>query len=147
MLEPYPDSEDDIRSPQIDELTEETEPLDTLDKVDREKETTTPPLLSLHAIQGSQGLHTMRVATTVGASSVISLVCSGSTHNFVDSRFAKKLNLYVEPTCKLKVTITDERCMLRQGICRAISWETPGYSFKTDFLVLLLKGCDLVLRV
>ena len=34
-----------------------------------------------------------------------------------------------------------------KGICKMVLWETQGFHQTTDFLVLPLRGCDLVLGV
>lgn len=34
-----------------------------------------------------------------------------------------------------------------QGLCRGIQWEAQGSMFSINFLVLLVRGCDLVLGI
>lgn len=33
------------------------------------------------------------------------------------------------------------------GTCQPIQWELQGLQFSIDFLVFLVKGCDLVIRI
>lgn len=47
------------------------------------------PILSLHAIQRSQGIHTMRLAALVGIAHVIILVNLRSMHNFIGPRLVR----------------------------------------------------------
>lgn len=66
-----------------------------------------PHMISLHALNGSEGHNTMRISTHVNQVEVIILVDSGSTHNFIDANVVKRLNLPVELTPTLKLTIAN----------------------------------------
>ncbi|KAK5840281.1 hypothetical protein PVK06_009172 [Gossypium arboreum] len=99
--------------------------------VELEGENPTTLVLSLHALHGSQGNNIMRVVTTIG---FIILINSGSTHNFVDAKLVKTLNLSVEHSCKLKVIVSNEGVLLTQGHCKAVSWTSQGNQFVTNFL-------------
>lgn len=48
---------------------------------------------------------------------------------------------------RLKVTVANGGILSACGICRGVNWRTQTTSFHTEFFVLPLKGCDLVLVV
>lgn len=66
-----------------------------------------PPMLSLHALNDSQGHNIMGLSATIDQCEVIVLVDFGSTHNFLDCHLLKKLQLLVDPSCKLKGMVTN----------------------------------------
>lgn len=58
-----------------------------------EGEDSKAPVISLHALIGLQGHNTMRVAARLGLCWAIILVDSGSTHNFINSKFVNRLSI------------------------------------------------------
>ncbi|KAG8495806.1 hypothetical protein CXB51_007710 [Gossypium anomalum] len=105
------------------------------------------PMISLHALTGLQGHNTMRVAARVGSYWAIILVDPGSTYNFIDTRLVNKLLLPVMNQEQLKVSVANRNCLFTRGMCKRVSWEVQNYRFETDFMVLPLKNCDMVLGV
>ena len=57
---------------------------------------TEEPQLSLHALDGSYNYQTMRLRGSVGKRVLCILIDSGSTHNFIDERMARKLGCNME---------------------------------------------------
>ncbi|KAG8483504.1 hypothetical protein CXB51_022371 [Gossypium anomalum] len=112
-----------------------------------EEDQSKSPVISLNALNGLQGHNTMRIAARVGSTLAIILVDSGSTHNFIDAKLVNKLSLPVAPQEKLKVTVANGTSLFTRGLCKGVSWEVQDLHLATDFLVLPLKGCDIVLRV
>lgn len=45
------------------------------------------------------------------------------------------------------MTVADDRCLITRGTYRKVKWEIQEFQFVTDFMLLPLKGCDLVLGV
>lgn len=135
--------ENDQKSPTSDDFQD---CLEKLESVEREVDSG-PPILSLHALNGSQGHNTMRLLARIGNADVIMLVDSGSTHNFVDCRLVKQLHLSVDVSNKLRVMVANGAQLATLGVCRGLQWESQGQVFVTDFMVLPIKGCDLVLDV
>lgn len=84
-------------------------------------------VLSLHALNGSQGHNTMRLAARTGQHEVIMLVDSGSTHNFMDSRFMKLAHLVVDFACRMRVVVVVGGQLATQGLCRRVSWDAQGH--------------------
>lgn len=85
----------------------------------------------------------MRFEAKIKVANVIFLVDSGSTHNFLDSRLVFRLSLPVGQQ-QMRVTVADGRHLFTTGVCKEIEWEVQGFSFIADFIVLPLKGCDVV---
>lgn len=59
----------------------------------------------------------------------------------------KVLVLPVKRHFALKVTVADGESLGTRGICENVGWLCQGVEFQNDFMVLPLKGCDLVLGV
>lgn len=38
-------------------------------------------------------------------------------------------------------------CLFTKGLCKGFKWEVQDHKFENDFIVLSLKGCDMVLGV
>ncbi|KAA3469278.1 Retrotransposable element Tf2 [Gossypium australe] len=93
------------------------------------------------------GHNTISFPTVIGHTEVAVLVDSGNTHNFIDFKMAKRLNLAVESGSTLRVMVANRVRLSTQGLCRTVSWEAQGYNFTTDFLILSVKGFDLVLGI
>lgn len=89
----------------------------------------------------------MRFPTAIDHIEVVVLVDSGSTHNFIDFKVAKRLKLTIEPGPNLRVMVSNGVRLCTQGLYRAVLWEAQGYKFFTNFLVLSVKGFDLVLGI
>ncbi|KAK5803002.1 hypothetical protein PVK06_030639 [Gossypium arboreum] len=67
----------------------------------------TSPVISLHALHGSQEHNTMRLLAHIEQTEVIILVDFGSTHNFMDSKLVKHLNLPTKQTVALRVMVAN----------------------------------------
>lgn len=84
-------------------------------------------MVSLHAIKGSQGPHTMRFEASLKSIKAIVLVDSGSTHNFMDLKLANKLALPICPQEKFKVTVTDGKSIMIQVSCQNVQKKIQGF--------------------
>lgn len=89
----------------------------------------------------------MRVAACIGTTSVIMLVDTSSTHNFINSKLVKQLSWPVCRGRRLGVTMADGGCLYTMGTYHSIPWELQGLQFFTDILVLPVKGHDLVIVI
>ncbi|XP_012453555.1 uncharacterized protein LOC105775598 [Gossypium raimondii] len=137
LLEPHSDGE-------IEEFQECS---DKLEENGVDEEGLTSPTISLNALTGMQGHNTMRMAAKLGTHWAIILVDSGSTHNFVDAKLVHRLSLPVMRQEQLRVSVANGSCLFTRGLCKEITWEVHNQRFTTDFMVLALKGCDMVLGV
>ncbi|GMI89777.1 hypothetical protein HRI_002647000 [Hibiscus trionum] len=108
---------------------------------------TESPILSLQAIWGTDQWETMKLRIRVGNMNCVALLDSGSTHNFISLAVVKKLGMLVDKRKQLRVTVADGNSLGTLGECLKVKWEAQGYCFQSDFLVLALRNCDVVLGV
>ena len=78
---------------------------------------------------------------------MVMLVDSESTNNFIDQTVAKRLKCKTQVVTGINVIVANGEDLRAQEVCKAVKWNIHGLAQTTDFLVLLLKGCDLVLEV
>lgn len=45
------------------------------------------------------------------------------------------------------MVVVNGSCLFKKGTCKSVPWEVQNYKFKTNFMVLSLNGCDMVLGV
>ena len=89
----------------------------------------------------------MRLQGKIKNQRIIVLVDSGSTHNFIDSTIAKRMSCKLQAIKGLHVTVANGEVVKVLEICKGLTWEVQGLQQQTDFFVLPLQGCDLVLGV
>lgn len=63
--------------------------------------------ISFNSLIGNQSFNTMRVVGFVNGQPCHILIDSGSTHNFLDSSFAKRLKCEVEDIRPMAVSVAD----------------------------------------
>ncbi|OMO52118.1 Retroviral aspartyl protease [Corchorus olitorius] len=100
----------------------------------------------LHAIYGTSGFQTMRIICKIKNHTLIALVDSGSTH-FISTSTAKFLGLFINSKEKTDVSVANGASMTSLGRCSGLQWESQGLCFSSDFLVIPVKGCDIVLGI
>ena len=105
------------------------------------------PDISLDALEGTMGCHTLRVAGKVDRHPLYILIDSGSTQNFLNSAFANKLQCLAHPILTLVVEITNGGTMHCSTMCRNFSWRMQGVHFVVDVFIVNLINCDMVLGI
>lgn len=105
------------------------------------------PAISLHAIAGSLSPNTMRLVGFIQNQRVVVLIDSSSTHNFLDPALLQKIPLLVAPTPTLQVKVANGAKLLSGGRCHSVALKLQGNTFITNFYVLTLGGCDVVLGI
>ncbi|KAL4279714.1 hypothetical protein GQ457_03G015840 [Hibiscus cannabinus] len=103
--------------------------------------------VSLQAMWGAACCDTMKLEMEIERKKLIALLDSGSTHNFISWSAVKRLGLKVERRKKVKVTVADGSSLESLGECKEVTWKVQNQCFTTNFLVLTLKGSDIVLGV
>ena len=77
--------------------------------------------------------------------SVIILINSGSTHNFVDIALSSQLHIPVDSTQILEVKIANGEVLRTHGLCKDVPIMLQGHQFLIQLHVLPMGGCDLIL--
>jgi hypothetical protein len=103
--------------------------------------------ISFHAMAGSTDPATIRISGKLANHPVTVLIDGGSTHNFVQNRLAKFLNLPSNPTNPLKVMVGNGSILTCHSLCTAIPLTLQQEKFNVDFYTLPLCGADVVLGV
>ncbi|KAH7567778.1 hypothetical protein JRO89_XS07G0145600 [Xanthoceras sorbifolium] len=103
------------------------------------------PEISLHVISGLRASETMRVRGNIWRLSIIVLVDSGSTHNFIIEVLAKKFGLQPMQEGKFEVLVTFGERLSSQGKSKNVKLLLQGIPIVADFYLLPLEGYEIVL--
>jgi hypothetical protein len=100
---------------------------------------------SLQAVDGVAMTDTMQLAVTLGAASLVALLDSGSTHNFISEEAARrsKLPLYQRP--RLTTMVANGEKITCVGVIRDAPLLIAREAFPADLFVMPLAGYDIVL--
>ncbi|GJV53710.1 Fe(3+) dicitrate transport system permease [Tanacetum coccineum] len=105
------------------------------------------PQISLNALSGITNFQTMRVKGQANRQPVHILVDCGSTHNFLDLHKAKQLGCDLKATCPLQISVAGGSQLVSQYVCKSFKWKLQGETFESDFMILPLGGCEMVLGI
>jgi hypothetical protein len=87
----------------------------------------------------------MQIHIRLDDTSLVTLLDSGSTHNFISEAAAQRLGLPLHHWPRLTTTVANgERLSCLGVICRA-AFSVDGDAFSADFFVLPLASYDVVL--
>ena len=101
----------------------------------------------MHALIRTEGHQTMHMYGKIKNQLLVILVDSGSTNNFLDQSTAKRVKCATQSIRGLKVTVANGEVLETQEVCKEVQWEVQGLKQRSDFFVLPLQGCDLVLGI
>ena len=99
--------------------------------------------ISLHAMAGSTSPTTIRLLGQVNHK-IVSILDTGSTHNFIDPGMALIIGLQVIPKASFNVTIAGDEQLQREGFCKAVYIKCQGVKIVANFHVLPIGGCQMV---
>ena len=105
------------------------------------------PEISIHALCGSPNPKTMRIIGQVGRKTVVILIDTGSTHNFIDPAIIQLSQIPYDAESKMQVKVANGQAVYCEGKSNAVSLLMQGHSYTIDFFILTLGGCDVVLGV
>ena len=105
------------------------------------------PYISMNALEGVPGCYTLKVTGKVDKLPIFILVDSGSTHNFMNTEVANKLQCKQTPINPVTIKAANGGKMLCSSICKNFSWKMQGIYFVTDVFLMDLDACDMVLGV
>ncbi|KAF8402565.1 hypothetical protein HHK36_010651 [Tetracentron sinense] len=103
------------------------------------------PAISFHALMGSIAPQTMRVQGTIKREPVTMLIDSGSTHNFLNEKIAKRLGCRVQIGGELRVTVASGETLSSNGMWPQLPFTVQQEKFVADMYLLDFGGCDVVL--
>jgi hypothetical protein len=106
-----------------------------------------PAQISLHALMGHSIPQTLRLTGHIKTTPVAILVDSGSTHNFIQDRIVKQLNLKPQPTQPFQVLVGNGEELTCDTMCMQTSLMLGQHNFLVDLFVLPLSGAEIVLGV
>ncbi|XP_051122326.1 uncharacterized protein LOC127245468 [Andrographis paniculata] len=103
--------------------------------------------LPLYLMAGFTGPCTMKIKGLLQDKSVIVLIDSGASHNFISYSIVTEMGLLTEPTGKFGVTLGDGRCLECQGVCPGLQITLDGCIVQADCYAFPLGGVDVILGV
>ena len=104
-----------------------------------------PTEITLYALVGNPTSNTMRIKGRIQNHDVVSLIDSGSTHNFLDAVVLPVLHLQLDTSQILEVRVVDGAVLKTLGSCHRVTITLQGHRFVVDFNILHLGGCEVVL--
>ena len=108
-------------------------------------EATDAPCYSLHAVTGVRLSDTLRIRVVVGSASLVALLDSGSSHNFISERAAQRTGLPVVPRPRLSAVVANGERVTCPGVLPQAGFTIQGASFAADLFIMPLAGFDVVL--
>jgi hypothetical protein len=101
--------------------------------------------LSLNALTNNYAHNTIRIRGNYHGRELVILIDSGSTHNFIDEHIARELQISIERSLVLAVTIANGSTILCDSYTTEFKWFMQNYEFVVDLKILKLGRCDVVL--
>lgn len=105
------------------------------------------PKISLAAMTGISQPQTLKLKGHINKENVTVLIDTGSTHNFIDIKVARKLNLFVYPVLDMKVMVADGKKIEKVGKCHKVKLQIQDFKLESELYTLPLGGVDIVLGV
>jgi hypothetical protein len=103
------------------------------------------PCFSLQALAGVPMADTIQIAVTLGATSLIALLDSGSTHNFISKEAVRRSGLPLRQQHRLTAMVANGERITYEGVIRDVALLIAGALFPTDLFVMPLVGYDVIL--
>lgn len=105
--------------------------------------------ISLAALTGIQPWsgQTMWTRVEIGSSSLVALLDSGSTHNFIAEEVIAASCVTIRPRFGLSVMVANGDCVISVGLCRAMTIRIDHEEFTLDCYAMPLNGFDVILGV
>uniref|UniRef100_A0A2N9HQL5 Reverse transcriptase n=1 Tax=Fagus sylvatica TaxID=28930 RepID=A0A2N9HQL5_FAGSY len=103
------------------------------------------PQISLHTLSGTNTPQTMRVNGLAHGKKVQVLIDSGSTHNFVNAKYATRLGCHRIEGLVFRVMVANGEWLRCDETYPNVRMEIQGYCFDTNLYPLELQGSDVVL--
>jgi hypothetical protein len=116
------------------------------DNGNAEEPPTDNPVISLHAIAGVMASKTMQVPISLGTISIVALIDSVSTHNFISKSTTARTGLPVAQRGNMCIIVANGEKLSCLGVFRSAPFVIHISTFSANLIVLPLVGFDMVLR-
>lgn len=103
--------------------------------------------LSLHAVTGTQGPHTIKVWGSIKGKRMSILIDSGSTHSFLSQTVVKQLKLKTGNCHDTTITVANGNKLSCNQVIEGAKWQMAGKVFTGKFHVIPVGGYDMILEV
>lgn len=103
--------------------------------------------ISLHALTGIRASHTMQLQVQVAGQTLLALVDSGSTHNFIAEGTARRLGLPLALHKDLSVAVANGDRVKCVGCCNNVTLSINEEAFGIDLFAIPLDAFELILGV
>ena len=103
--------------------------------------------LSLNSFLGLSSSRTTKLRGVMKATSLVVMIDSGATHNFISPAAAKMNKLIITQNPNLSVLLGTGISVNGSGICKNVELRLPSMKFQADFIVLELGNADVILGV
>jgi predicted aspartyl protease len=100
--------------------------------------------LSLHALSGKPHHKAIQLRALVQNQALIILVDSGSSHTFLSSSLAYKLQLAATPLAHMTIKVANGAVLPCTSEIKGFEWWIQGHTFHIDAKVLDMGAYDLV---
>jgi hypothetical protein len=102
-------------------------------------------VLSLHVVVGVQACGTMQIRVKVGAATLVALLNTGSTHNFIGEEATVRTSLQIRARPLLTARVANGERIACPGVMPQAPISIEGVLFCVDLYIMPLAGFDLVL--
>ena len=77
--------------------------------------------------------HTLKLKRHINKNNVRVLLDIGSTHNFLDSTMAKRLNIFMFPMPNMKVMVADGKKIEKVGKCHKVKLQIQNFNLESPY--------------
>jgi hypothetical protein len=105
------------------------------------------PVTSLHALARISAPQTLKIKGYIKHRSVMVLIDSDNTHNFIHRKVPEDVNCFVRPVSNFQILIPNGSTMKCGGRCENVKLQLGYYNFKTHMFFISMGACDIVLGV
>ena len=85
--------------------------------------------VSLLVVSGSSTHQTIRICGSIKKKPITILIDSGSTHNFLDPKVAKRTGCKIQRVSPMTVSVADGTKIISDDICQQLKWNMQGEEF------------------
>lgn len=103
--------------------------------------------ISFHAIAGVEHPQTLRILGNLRNKSVTVLINRGNTYNFIDQVVVSKCGLPVNHSKQFEAMMTNREKITCNGQCQGLTLNIQRQTITTNYYILLVTACQLVLGV